>query len=50
VGKKKFNPNNDMNPVEAAGLLDGKLYAIKLPDLPKEDFFAMPANGRTSFR
>ena len=36
VGNKKWNKNGDLNPVDAAGLMDGKLYGIKLDGLTLE--------------
>lgn len=50
VGTKKYDPYGQLDPLDAAGLLKGKLYGIKLEDFPQESFVAMPPNGQVEFR
>jgi hypothetical protein len=49
VGDKKWNKNGKLDPVDAAGLKEGKLYGIQLEGLTVESSTSLPPNNQKEF-
>jgi hypothetical protein len=50
VGEKRPNPRGELHPIDAAGLMNGKLYAIKVDGFSVESYTAMPSFGTNPVR